>query len=178
MEENWIETGTGNRISRLAEIKGAHRISILENCTIGENTILNGDVATSSPNLPSIILGKYTYLDSRSLIDPPRAKILLEKGVYADVRVGNYTTVGADSVVRLIQVGNRVKIGANCVLGELSVINDCCVIEDGTVIPAKAVIPPYSRVSGVPGDDYFVDQISASYRKVLETDSRIRHVLQ
>ncbi|OBA23536.1 trimeric LpxA-like protein [Metschnikowia bicuspidata var. bicuspidata NRRL YB-4993] len=176
--DDWIETGTGNRISRLAIIKGANRISILENCTISENCTLNGNVATLSPSLPSIVLGKYTYLGCRCLIDPPRANPSPDASVFTDVKVGNYTTLGADSVVRLIQVGNRVLIGARCVLGELSVINDCCVIEDDTVVPANSVVPPYSRVSGVPGIDYSVVPISASYRKVLEADSRVRHVLK
>lgn len=176
--DDWIQTGTGNRISRLATIKGASRISISENCTLCEHCTLNGDVATALPNLPSIILGKYTYLAAHSLIDPPHAKKTAETSVFADVKIGNYTTIGQGSVVRLIQVGNRVYIGAKCTLGELSVINDCCVIEDGTVIPAKSVIPPYSRVSGIPGQGFLVEQISASYRKILEADSRIRHVLE
>ena len=176
--DDWIETGTGNRISRLAAIKGAHRISILENSTICENCTLNGDVTTASPNQPSIVLGKYTYLAANCLLDPPRAKLLPEFAVFADIKVGNYTTIGASSVVRLIQVGNRVLVGSKCILGELSVINDCCIIEDSTVVPPKSVIPPYSKVSGIPGEDYNVEQISASYRKVLEADSRIRHVLE
>ncbi|GEQ72729.1 hypothetical protein JCM33374_g6417 [Metschnikowia sp. JCM 33374] len=176
--DQWIETGTGNRISRSAAINGANRISISENCTICENCTLNGDVSTTLPNSPAIVLGKYTYLGPGCLIDPPRAKLSSESSTFADIKVGNYTTVGAGSVVRSIQVGNRVCVGSRCTLGELSVINDCCVIEDGTIIPAKTVIPPYSRVSGIPGEDYVVEQISAGYRKVLEADSRIRHVLE
>ena len=46
-----------------------------------------------------------------------------------------------------------------------------------TVIPPKSVIPPYSEVSGVPGKDYEIAELNGGYRKVLETDARIRHVL-
>lgn len=168
----WIETGTGNRISRSAAINGSKSISISDNCTICENCVLNGNVTTGAGQL-AIVLGKYTFLAKGCRIDPPP----VSAGVHAEVAIGNYTYIGANSTVRLAQVGNRVHVGANCTLGELSIVNDCCVVEDNTEIPPKTVIPPYSAVSGVPGGDYEIRELSAAYRKLLEADARVRHVL-
>lgn len=175
--ETWIETSTGNRIARLAEIKGANLISIADNCTIGENCTLNGSVLTTAPKDPSIVLGKYCHLALGVSVDPPLLKIVDAKKVHANVSIGNYTSVGERTRVKLVLVGNRVWIGCDCDLGEMTTINDCCVVENNTVIPKKAVIPPYSRVSGVPGKNYCVEELGGGYRKVLETDARMRHIL-
>lgn len=175
--DNWIETSTGSRISRLAAINGANSISISDNCTIGENCKLNGSMTTVSPKEPAIVLGKYCYLDSGVIVDPPMLKVVNNKPVHSNVSIGNYTSIGEATRVRLVQLGNRVCVGSHCDLGELSAINDCCVIEDNTHIPPKAVIPPYSRVSGVPGKDFRIEELGPGYRKILESDARTRHVL-
>lgn len=185
---SWIETSTGNRISRLSKINNPSNIFISENCTICEHVTLHGDVATVSEG-PAIRIGKFTYLAENSSVDPPPTKLPAKSDSPSgptpyslevpriDIIIGNYTFIGESSVVRLIQVGNRVHIGARCTLGELSVINDCCVIEDDTLIPPKSVIPPYSRVSGQPGRSFLVQGISPAYRRLLETKARVRHSL-
>lgn len=105
------------------------------------------------------------------------AKVVKDENIYSSVSLGNYTTVGESTNVRLTQIGNRVTVGSHCELGEMSTINDCCVVEDNTHIPARMVIPPYSRVSGVPLKDFRVEELGPGYRKMLESDSRMRHVL-
>lgn len=169
--DNWIDTANGNRISRNATIIAPQRISISGNCTISDHCVLNGEVPTSSKE-PSIVLGKYCFLAENSRIEPAEIKSGAQP-VYTDVVIGNYTYFGTATLVRLAQVGNRVFVGANCVLGELSIINDCCVVNDGARIPPRTVIPPYSEVNG----DGLVVELSGGYRKVLETDARMRHVL-
>lgn len=177
---SWIETSTGNRISREAKINNPSNISISENCTISANVTLNGDVKISS-KAPAIVIGKYTYLAADCVVEPPRVKWKKSEDTGSVSRletiIGNYTYIGRNTLVRLIQVGNRVEVGNHCVLGEQSVINDCCIIDDHTVVPAKSVIPPYSRVSGYPGNRYLVEEISPAYRKQIEVNSRLRHVL-
>lgn len=175
--DDWIETATGNRISRLAAINGAKSISISDNCTIGENCTLNGSVKTLTPKEPAILLGKYCFLANNVTIDPPILKVVNGESIFSNVTIGNYTSIGESTVIRLTQLGNRVSIGNNCELGQLSTINDCCVVEDNTRIPAKAVIPPYSRISGIAGKDFQVEELGPGYRKILESDARIRHVL-
>lgn len=172
--DDWIDTATGNRISRNATIIAPQRISISGNCTISDRCTLNGEVPTKSQD-PSIVLGKYCFLSEGTRIEPAELKSGAAP-VFSDVVIGNYTYFGVSSVVRLAQVGNRVSVGSNCVLGELSIINDCCVINDGAKVPPRAVIPPYSEVSGE-GRSFSVVELCGGYRKVLETDARMRHVL-
>lgn len=174
---NWIETSTGNRISRLAAINGAQNISISDNCTIGENCTLDGAVKTLAPKEPSILLGKYCFLASNVTISPPVVKVIHNESIHSNVSIGSYTTIGDSTNVRLTQIGNRVTVGSHCELGEMTTINDCCVVEDNTHVPARAVIPPYSRVSGVPPKDFRVEELGPGYRKMLESDARMRHVL-
>lgn len=172
--DDWIDTATGNRISRKANIIAPQRISISGNCTISERCVLNGEVNTNSDD-PSIVLGKYCFLAENSHVEPAMIK-RGSHGVFSDVVIGNYSYFGLSTVIRLAQVGNRVWVGADCILGELSIINDCCVVNDGAHIPPRAVIPPYSEVRGK-GSDLTVVELNGGYRKVLEADARMRHLL-
>lgn len=159
----WIETVSGTRIAKSAYIDSAKQVTVGENCTIGPHAHVNGNVPIS----PAVVLGKYAFLGQECFIEPPKS----QKG-YTQLSVGNYSTIGDRSSVRLVLVGNRVKVGADCELGAFSVINDCVIIENDTVVPARYVVPPYSRVSGR-GPTFRVDPINPSYRKVLENEARL-----
>lgn len=167
-EAECIETSLGSRIARTAVINGANRISISDNCTIGDHCVLEGSAKTAS-NL-AISLGKYVFIEANCTLDPLKEN-------RPELAVGNYAVVGSDTVVHASQIGNRVLIGRRCTIGYMSVINDCCVVEPDTVVPPLAVVPPYSRVSGKPGRDYCVQQLSPAYRKTLETEARLRHAM-
>lgn len=173
MQSTWVETASGNRISRNATLNGTKHISIGENCTISSGVVISGDVPTATPGQSSILLGRYCFLDEGCYISPAETR---QPGVFSEIHIGNYTVIGKMTKVMLAQVGNRVSVGNDCILGEHSIINDCCVISDGTIVPPKTVIPPYSSVSGVPGPSYLVERISPGYRKLLEQDARLRHV--
>lgn len=168
----WIETKGGTRISKLASIEGASSITISDNCTICAGAVLNGYLAIDSDK-PSIALGKNAFLQENCRIEP----VAINKTSNGFV-MGNYSTIGLRSIVRLSVIGNRVKVGHDCILGDLSIINDCCLVEDGTVIPARSVIPPYTRVSGVPGINYMLECISAAYRRALEMESHLNSFLE
>lgn len=172
----WTESSNGGHYSKLALISGPDRISIGDNCTISERCVLRGDVTMFSTSQPSIVLEKFCFLSKGCQILPPVAKASEGSKLHSDVCIGSYTVIGENTQVRLAVVGKRVFVGANCILGELSTINDCCVIEDNTVIPPKIVIPQYSLVSGTPGRDFEIRELSPAYKKVIETDARIRHV--
>lgn len=172
--DDWIDTATGNRISKNANIIAPQRISISGNCTISDRCTLNGDVRTKSEEA-SIVLGKYCFLAENTTVEPAQIKSGSSR-VFSDVVIGNYTYFGPSTVILLAQVGNRVSVGSHCVLGDLSIINDCCIVNDGTRVPPRAVIPPYSEVSGE-GTSFTVVELSGGYRRVLETDARMRHVL-
>lgn len=165
--EEWIETNEGTRISRLANINGAASISISNNCTIGPGCTLNGH--NNFCGDPVIRLGKNVSLMENCLIDPSRSTGTDEKP--SPLVIGNYSSIGKRSVIRLSLIGNRVHVGEDCNLGDNSVVNDCCIIENSVTIPARSVIPPYSKVRQSSPDTFVVEQLSAAYRRVLEVES-------
>jgi dynactin-5 len=67
------------------------------------------------------------------------------------VKLGDYVTIGAGSVVEAASVGNMVQIGRDCVVGSLCVIRDCVRIEDGSVVAPGTTIPSFCIYSGCPG---------------------------
>lgn len=167
----WIETKGGTRISRLAIIDGASSITISDACTVSAGCKLVGRESAARGTKPVIALGKYVFLAANCTLDPSKSSGAA--GDLGECAIGNYTTIGENSVVKLSFIGNRVRVGSNCHLGELCVINDCCIIEDGAVVPKRSVIAPFSRVRGVPGQDYVVEELSAAYRRVLELNSHL-----
>lgn len=166
-----METKRGTKISHRAVINGASNITISDNCTISHGCILNGSASDSEG--PSIVLGRYVLLCEDCVIDPPKAA----GGNKVEFLLGNYSTIGERTTVRLSSIGNRVYVGADCKLGELSIINDCCIIENGATIPARSIILPYMRVQGIPGKGFVQEEISSAYRKVLEIESHLRSLI-
>ncbi|ODV82359.1 dynactin subunit P25 [Suhomyces tanzawaensis NRRL Y-17324] len=165
----WIETSTGNRIAKDAAISGPDNIVISGNCTIHPGASLHGDVTLLTPSTgPTILIGKYSHLNSNCQIIPP----VLQDDKHGPVAIGAYCIVGHDTVVRLATIGNRVIIEDGCDLQNLSIIYDCCVIRKGTVVPPKMVIPPFSEVLGVPGTDFKVGELSNAYKKLIETEAK------
>ncbi|CCE79917.1 Piso0_003009 [Millerozyma farinosa CBS 7064] len=174
---DWIETSTGNRISRKAEITGSDRILIRGNCTISEDVKLQGDVPLGGSSKGSITIGKYCYFGKGSVVVPPRIGDGGEETLHGPVEIGSYNIVGERCKIRSASIGSRVLIEEDCTLGDLSIIYDCCVIRRGTVVPPRMIIPPYSDVSGVPGENFLVEELPNSYKHILQTDAKRLHVL-
>lgn len=173
--EEYIETSSGNRILKQAKIYGPDRILISGNTTIKCNVELHGDVeALDEKSKCSIQIGKYCYLDSDCQVEPPT----MSNGIRNPVVIGSYTIIGKNSVIRLMNIGNRVLIERNCKLNEQSVVYDCCWIREGTIIPPKMVIPPYSEVRGVPGVDFEITDLSNSYKKLIEHEAKQLQLLE
>ncbi|RCK55319.1 Dynactin subunit 5 [Candida viswanathii] len=135
---DWIETSTGNRISKTAQIIGS------DNITIGGNVTINAAASIIVEANSSLAIGQFCYVF-------PKAAILASAEKSS---IGGYVVIGRSALVKSTSIGNRVIIEDECVLHPNSVIYDCCLIRKGTVIPERMVIPPYSEVSGVPGKDF------------------------
>lgn len=162
-----VETKDGVRISVLANIRGAASISISDYCTLRARCTLNGQ--ENYFGKPLIVLGKNVTLMEHCLIEPPNN--IGSGDTPLQMVVGNFSTIGKRTVVRLSLIGNRVHVGSNCYLGEHTVINDCCIIESNVTIPARSVIPPYSKVRQSHTSTVEIEQLSAAYRRVLEVNS-------
>ncbi|EOR04607.1 hypothetical protein E3P92_03649 [Wallemia ichthyophaga] len=146
----WIETDTGNRISRKATICAPVNIVLSGNVIIKADVIIRGDLKRAGPS-PSIAMniGKYTILDEACVVRPAYKTY---KGTfsYYPMKIGDYTSIGAHSVLEAAAVGSYVDIGRGCVVGRFVVIKDCARLTPGSVVPPNTVIPPYALFSGCP----------------------------
>ena len=59
-------------------------------------------------------------------------------------KIGDYVSIGEDSIIQAAQIGSFCEIGKGCVIGAFTIIKDNCKILDGTVIPPCSVIAPFS----------------------------------
>ncbi|KAG7662290.1 uncharacterized protein J8A68_004184 [[Candida] subhashii] len=178
---DWLETATGNRISRAARLLGTDKISIGGNCSINENVLISGDVTLNEPKQQyAIQFGKYCYLGSNCQIIPPILKKAADSDsetLHGPQSIGAYVIIGQNSIIKSSNIGNRVLIEENSILEDLSIVYECCVIREGTIIPPKMVIPPYSEVSGIPGKDFQIRSLHNSYKKSIEIEAKQLQIL-
>ncbi|KAM5466671.1 hypothetical protein MauCBS54593_005928 [Microsporum audouinii] len=165
----YIETDTGNKVSRRNQVHGTQHIILGGKTVIQADVCIRGDLyrqqssaaaaaATGgsagskvAPNTPSIAvtIGRYTYLSRSCLLRPPSR---LHRGVhsYYPLKMGDHVFVGENSVVEAATVGNHVHIGRDVVVGSMAILKDYVVVLDGAVVPAGMVVPSWSVVGGAP----------------------------
>ncbi|GAB7365591.1 hypothetical protein MBLNU230_g6662t1 [Neophaeotheca triangularis] len=158
----YIETDTGNKISRRARIEGKTNIMLGGKTVLMENVHLRGDLnrpssstpsdASSKPATPStaITIGRYTLIAPSTTLTPP---IRFSRGVSTPypMRIGDNVFVGPNCSVGSISISSHVWVGEGCALGAFSVVKEFCKILPGTVLPGGMVVPPGSVVGGRPG---------------------------
>ncbi|RPB22645.1 trimeric LpxA-like protein [Terfezia boudieri ATCC MYA-4762] len=173
----YIETDTGNKVSRKSNIVGSQNIILGGKTIIQAECTIRGDLRRTIPSSSSsssnsanvaIAIGRYCFLSRASILRPP-CRILKGQFSYHPMKIGDHVFVGEGSVVEAAVVGNWVKIGKDCVIGKFSIIKDCVRIEDGTVIAPNAVIPSFSLVRGRPG--LVVEELPETAPEVLDCES-------
>lgn len=110
-------------------------VSIGEGSSVWFNTILRGDIE-------SIHVGKYTNIQDNSTVHV--------MGDQATV-IGDYVTIGHNSVIHCKKIGNNCLIGMGAVLLGYCEIGDNTIIGAGTIVTQHKKIPPNSLVLGSPG---------------------------
>ncbi|KAK9378676.1 trimeric LpxA-like protein [Kockiozyma suomiensis] len=148
----YIETESGNRISRNAVIAGSQHILMGGRSTVLPECVIRGDlkrVSTSASSSASVSIGRYAFLDKQVLLRPP-FKIYKGALTYYPVQIGNFVSIGSGTVVEAASLGSYIMIGKNCIVDKFAIIKDCVVVRDGAVIPSTVCIPPFSIVSGNP----------------------------
>lgn len=63
---------------------------------------------------------------------------------YVPLLVGTHTTIGSGCDIQAASIGSYCTIGENVKLGPRVIIKDCCVIAAGTEIAADTVVAPFS----------------------------------
>jgi dynactin-5 len=140
--ENFIQTSTGNIISRSALICKPQSVEIPSGrCIIEKEVIIRGDFA-------AVQLNKYCYVGEESVLRP--SYTITEPFRFIPLTIGSHSYIGNNCVVESAVIGMGCTIGNNCVLGKRSILKDFVCIMDGTIVPPDMVIPPFSVVSGCP----------------------------
>ncbi|KAI1211459.1 trimeric LpxA-like protein [Annulohypoxylon truncatum] len=156
----YIETDTGNKVSRKAVLIGTQHIMLGGKTVIQAEATIRGDLArTAQPTSSSgaaapgsntaVAIGRYCYLSKGCCLRPP-GRIYKGSFTFLPLRLGDHVFIGDSTVVQAATVGSHVYIGQNVVVGEFAIIKDYVRILDGTVIPPNMVIPSFSVVAGQP----------------------------
>ncbi|OWF43607.1 dynactin subunit 5-like [Mizuhopecten yessoensis] len=139
----YIETASGNKVSRQSVLCGSQNIVINGKTIIMTDCVIRGDLA-------NVRIGRHCVISRKAVIRPPFKKF--SKGVaFFPLHIGDHVFIDEDSIVNAAQVGSYVHIGKNCVIGRRCVLKDCCAIADNTVLPPETVVPPFTVFSGSPG---------------------------
>ncbi|RDW71615.1 dynactin [Coleophoma cylindrospora] len=157
----YIETDTGNKVSRKCQIVGSTNIILGGKTIIQAEVIIRGDLLRTLPSSRSassgaaqsnvaVAIGRYCFFSTGSALRPP-GKLFQGQFSHYPLKIGDHVYVGPSTVVEAALIGNHVHIGQGCVIGKFAIIKDFVKILDGTVIPPNMVIPSFSIVGGRPG---------------------------
>ncbi|KAF4206370.1 hypothetical protein CNMCM8927_005141 [Aspergillus lentulus] len=169
----YIETDTGNKISRRSQIHGTQHIILGGKTVIQADAVIRGDLYRSSsssssstsadgssrpsqPSTPSvaITIGRYSYISRQAVLRPPSR---LHRGVHTfyPLKIGDHVFVGERAVVEAATVGNHVHIGREAVVGSMAILKDFAYVLDGAVVPAGMVVPSWCVVGGAPARERY-----------------------
>ncbi|XP_046551709.1 dynactin subunit 5-like [Haliotis rubra] len=139
----YIETASGNKVSRQSVLCGSQNIVINGKTIIMTDCVIRGDLA-------NVRIGRHCVINKGAVIRPAFKKF--SKGVaFFPLHIGDHVLIEEDSIINAAQVGSYVHIGKNCIIGRRSVLKDCCAIADNTVLPPETVVPSFTVFSGSPG---------------------------
>ena len=141
-KEMFIETASGNKVSRQSVLCGSQNIVLNGKAIVEKDAIIRGDLA-------NVRVGRNCVIRSRAVIRPPFKRFT--KGVaFFPCMIGDHVYIGEDSVVSAAQIGSFVHIGKNCVIGRRCVLKDCCEIADNSVLPPETVVANFCMYAGSP----------------------------
>ncbi|CAG7981459.1 unnamed protein product [Penicillium salamii] len=162
-KSEYIETDTGNKISRRSQIHGTQHIILGGKTVIQAEAVIRGDLfrgaSTVDPNNPStpppstpsvaINVGRYSYISKSAILRPPSR---LHRGTHSfyPLKIGDHVFVGEGAVIEAAQLGNHVHVGKGAVVGSMAIIKDYAYVLDGAVVPPGMVVPSWCVVGGKP----------------------------
>jgi carbonic anhydrase/acetyltransferase-like protein (isoleucine patch superfamily) len=106
-----------------------------EDCSIWEFAVLRAD-------FNKITIGKGTSIQDNCTVHVTP---------FFPTTIGDYVTVGHNSVIHACEIGDRTAIGMGAVVLTGAKIGADCVIGAGSVVTENSVIPDNSLVLGIPG---------------------------
>ncbi|KHJ44996.1 bacterial transferase hexapeptide repeat protein [Trichuris suis] len=142
--EDYIETSSGNIISRASQLFGSQHIVLKGRTILRHGTCIRGD-------LGHVYVDRHCVVSEGVILRPP-LKAFSKGTAFLPMKIGEYVYIGENSIVCSAQIGSCVHIGKNCVLSRCSILRDCCYIADDSVVSPDTVVPPFAIMKGNPGN--------------------------
>ncbi|RSH87281.1 hypothetical protein EHS25_003190 [Saitozyma podzolica] len=177
----YIETDTGNKVSRKAVVTGAQNIILGGKSVIQTGAILRGDLQRAQAGHHVVIsMGRYCLVGEGTVIRPP-GKMYKGAFTFYPVKISDFVHIGPNCIVEAAQIGGGVEIGEGSIIfssvsgssakgvmirGKFVIIKDLAVIRPGTVIPEATVVPSMSIWEGNPGR--IVGTLPETYQDTVE----------
>ncbi|TVY25072.1 Dynactin subunit [Lachnellula hyalina] len=153
----YIETDTGNKVSRRSQIIGTTNIILGGKTVIQAEVIIRGDLLRAHQNSAekqgspvAVAIGRYCFFSKGCELRPP-GKVYKGWFSHYPLKIADHVFIGPSSVIEAALIGSHVSIGANCTIGKFAIIKDYVKVLDGTVVPPNMVVPSFSIVAGRPG---------------------------
>ncbi|KAF4304523.1 putative dynactin subunit 5 protein [Botryosphaeria dothidea] len=158
----YIETDSGNKVSRRAHISGTANITLGGRTVIMADVHLRGDLhrfkssdtSAEGKSAPSsaanaISIGRCTVVGAGCVVKPPAR---ISRGIlsYYPMKIGDNVFIGPNSHISAASVSSHVYIGESCILEPFCIIRDNVKILPHSVVPSNMVIPSNSIVGGRP----------------------------
>eukprot|EP01104_Vermistella_antarctica_P011825 TRINITY_DN3341_c1_g4_i1.p1 TRINITY_DN3341_c1_g4~~TRINITY_DN3341_c1_g4_i1.p1 ORF type:complete len:194 (-),score=32.34 TRINITY_DN3341_c1_g4_i1:85-666(-) len=160
-KSEFIETLTGNKVSRNSVLCGSQNIRLLGKTIIEPRAVLRGDLA-------NINIGRYSRIGCDTVIRPPYKSF--RGGIaFFPVTIGDNVHIGDNTVVSAASIGSNVYIGNNCVIGRRCILKDACCIPDNVVLAPDTVVPPLCEFRGNPG--IYHDDLPECYEQLRRRDA-------
>jgi len=153
---DYIETVTGNKVSRKSVLCGSMNIRLHGKTIIKAGAIIRGDLA-------NVIVGRLSVIGENVVVRPSYKRF---KGgiAFFPLTIGDNVIVGDNTVISAASIGSCVHIGKNCVIAKQCILKDCCRIPDNTILPPNTIVPPFTAYSGKPQQ---IEELPESFQEVM-----------
>merc|ERR1719456_1127655 len=141
-KQEYIQTASGNRVSRRAVLCGTQNIQLSGRSLIQPKVMLRGDLAV-------LRIGKFVIVGDGCVLRPPYKRY---KGsvIYLPMAIGDYVTFGCNTVVSATCIGSCVRVGENCVISKRCILRDNSMLLPNSCLPPDSVVPPFTIFGGNP----------------------------
>jgi dynactin-5 len=161
---DFIETDTGNKVARRAQLHGTQHIILGGRAVIQADVCIRGDLvrpASSAKDAPSkhpshtsapgvaVAIGRYSFISSGTILRPP-LKMSMGRAAYYPLKIGEHTFIGANCVIEAAQIGDRVHIGRGAVVGKFAILKDGVKVLEGAHVVGGMVVASGFVVGGWP----------------------------
>lgn len=162
-KSDYIETDTGNKVARRAQLHGTQHIILGGRVVIQPDVCIRGDLirtstsSSTSEQAPaqkqatgtSVSIGRYTFVSHGAILRPPHR---VYKGAlsFHPLKIGEHTFIGDGAVVEAASVGDHVVVGKGAVVGNMAILKDWVKVLEGAVVPDGMVVCSGCVIGGRP----------------------------